>query len=116
MRSCLKSLLKRALYALPLLAAAYGCSKTMGPAIEQLLPFAKLSVESGLAVTKYYGVPWLDQLLTTFVSVFTPSIGGFDAAHRAQMITFLADLAPLQVIFIIESLRRGNFMTAAHLL
>lgn len=120
-----ESLLKRAAYGLPLLAAAYGGRNTMGPIFAQMSPLLQASAKTGetiigggltSVVTKFYGVGWLDKLLATLVTAFTPSLAGVDAAHRSQMITFLADLAPLQAIMTIESLRRGNSFTAAHLL
>jgi hypothetical protein len=122
-----ESRLKRTLYALPLLGLTYYCSRTMGTTIAQISPMLQLSSQTGEAliggsgaltsiVTKYYGVAWLDRLLAKLVTAFTPTLAGFDAAHRSQMFTFLADMAPLQAIFAIESLRRGNFVTVAHLL
>lgn len=117
---------KRALYALPLLGATYGCSQTMGATTTQLRNFFGMTQKIGeiamgngklaSVVTKFYGIGWLDHMLSLFVAAFTPSIGGFDAAHRLQTIGFLADLVPLQAIWTIESIRRGNSLTAANLL
>ena len=117
---------KRALAALPLLGTIYACSQTMGATMEHISPLLSIVPKLGevvmgngklaSVVTKYYGVGWLDKMLSVCVAAFTPSIGGFDAAHRLQMIGFLADLLPLQAIWTIESIRRGNFLTASHLL
>lgn len=121
-----ESKLIRALYALPLLAIFYGCGKTMGPALGNALPILESAIKTGeIALggenvaslyTKYFGIKGIDDLISLYVAAFTPSIGGQDPASRMQMISLLGDLIPIQAIFMIEGIRRGNFLTASHLL
>jgi hypothetical protein len=116
----------RALYALPLLVVVYGCSKTMGPTAGQLIPLVGPSIKRGALhlvpgqatpiLSEFFGLKWIDRWLGVYVSVFTPSISGLDPVGRVQGIAFLADLIPIQAIWMIEGIRRGNFTTAAHLL
>jgi hypothetical protein len=117
---------KRAMYALPLLVILYGSYRTMGAVIGQLLPSIVANKELGKVVlvddtvvslcTRFFGIKYIDSFLATFVSLWTPSIGSFDVTGRMQAISFLGDLIPIQVIWMIEGIRRGNFVTAAHLL
>ncbi|KFZ09191.1 hypothetical protein V501_05682 [Pseudogymnoascus sp. VKM F-4519 (FW-2642)] len=121
-----ESKLIRALYALPLLAIFYGCGKTMGPALENALPILESALTTGeialgggkvaSLVTSYFRIKSIDDLIGIYVAAFTPSIGGQDPASRMQMISLLGDLIPIQSIFMIESIRRGNFLTASNLL
>lgn len=121
-----ESKLLRALYALPLLAILYCCSKTMGSALGPVLPLlesasraGEIALGDGRVVplfTRYFGLKSIDDIVAVYVAAFTPSIGGQDPASRMQMITFLGDLIPIQAIWMIEGARRGNFLTASHLL
>jgi hypothetical protein len=115
----------RALYALPLLGIVYGAHRTFGATIEAIPNYGleKVTGQITLAkgtvvplVTKFFGLKGLDNFIATYVAFFTPSLGGFDSASRMQMIGFLGDLLPLQVIWMVESGRRGNFTTVANLL
>lgn len=121
-----ESKLLRALYALPLLAILYGCSRTMGPALSPGLPAlqsasraGEIALGNGQVVpllTRYFGLKSFDDFIGIYVAAFTPSIGGQDPASRMQMISLLGDLIPIQAIWMIEGVRRGNFLTASHLL
>jgi len=116
----------RALYALPLLAAVYGAHKTMGVTLDLLLPMLRASIAGGeiqLAdgivvplYKKYFGIQGLDRFISAFVTFFTPIIGDFDPISRTQGVAFLGDLIPLQTIWLVEGVRRGNYLTAAYLL
>lgn len=113
----------RALYALPLLAIVYGCHRTMGETVKNLVPLTAapglLNLGNGVVTTwatKFFGIAAVDKILSKYVALFTPAIGGFDVAGRMHAIAFLGDLIPLQTIWMIESIRRGNFLTASHLL
>ncbi|TVY33535.1 Citreoviridin biosynthesis protein D [Lachnellula occidentalis] len=116
----------RALYALPLLAAVYGAHKTMGVTLDLLLPMLRASIAAGkidLAdgivvplYKQYFGIIGLDRFISAFVTFFTPIIGDFDPVTRTQAVAFLGDLIPLQTIWLVEGVRRGNYSTAAHLL
>jgi hypothetical protein len=115
----------RALYALPLLAIGYAAHRTLRASLNAI-PFytsetaaGQITLNSGATVPlvkEFFGLEGLDSFIATYVAFFTPSIGGFESTTRMQMIGFLADLLPLQVIWIVESLRRGNFTTVANLL
>ncbi|OBT83656.1 hypothetical protein VE02_07639 [Pseudogymnoascus sp. 03VT05] len=121
-----ESKLLRALYALPLLAILYGCANTMGPALGPALPLLENATRTGEValgngqvlplVTRYFGHKGFDDFIAIYVAAFTPSIGGQDPASRMQMISLLGDLIPIQAIWMIEGVRRGNFFTASHLL
>lgn len=116
----------RALYALPLLFFFFACTKTMGPTLAvaaqslgSAREFRELVLDNAQVVplrASFFGIESIDNFIAVYVAVFTPSIGGQDPASRMQMITFLADLIPIQAIWMIEGVRRGNFLTAAHLL
>jgi len=116
----------RALYALPILAAVYGAQKTMGVTVDILIPMlrassvgGKIDLGSGIVVPlykQYFGIKGLDRFISAFVTFFTPIIGNFDPISRRHAIAFLGDLIPLQTIWLVEGVRRGNFYTAAHLL
>ena len=116
----------RALYALPLLAAVYGAHKTMGVTLDIIIPMlrtssvgGKIDLGNGIVVPlykQYFGVKGLDGFISAFVTFFTPIIGDFDPISRTQAIAFLGDLIPLQTIWLVEGVRRGNYTTAAHLL
>jgi len=114
----------RALYAWPLLVFVFIAHRTMHGALGAL-PLAdflgsSLVLEKGLEVPlclKYTGWKGVDSTLAMFAALFTSSFGDFDPAGRMQSIAFLAgDFVSLQVIFAIESIRRGNFLTFAHVL
>lgn len=119
---------KRALWALPLLALLYTATKTMGITIrltsienlgEDLQRAGGIMLDGGQSlpvIDKFVGVRPVDKLLRYYAAIFTPMISGIDATAQAQGLLFLADLIPLQAIWTVESVRRGNFLTASHLL
>lgn len=118
-----ESKLIRALYALPLLFIAYGCHQSMGATIGSLVGAVTepgtIDLGAGIIaplVSKFFGIASLDNFISKYVAFFTPAIGGFDPVGRMQAIAFLGDLIPIQTIWMIESIRRGNFVTVAHLL
>jgi len=116
----------RALYALPILAAVYGAQKTMGVTLAQVITLlkagsgdGKINLGDGLVVPlykQYFGIKGLDAFVSVFVTFFTPIIGNFDPISRMHGLAFLGDLIPLQTIWLVEGVRRGNFTTVAHLL
>jgi hypothetical protein len=116
----------RALYALPILAVVYGAQKTMGVTLEHVIEMlkagaagGKIDLGNGLIVplhNQYFGVKGLDGFISAFVTFFTPIIGNFDPISRMHGLAFLGDLIPLQTIWLVEGVRRGNFTTVAHLL
>lgn len=119
-----ESKLLRALYALPIFAFNYLATQTMGPTKASLAVLNNAS-QTGLilgegnvipVVTRYFGIKGVDSILAILVAFFTPAIGGLDPAGRMQLIAFLGDLVPILAIWGVEGIRRGNFLTAAHLL
>jgi hypothetical protein len=112
----------RALYALPLLGILYGCGRTMGVSLSKLEPIfseggTKVDLGNGVVTpmcAKYFGISGLDGFISMYTAFMTPCIGGFDPVGRLQLIGFLADLVPLQVIWMVESNRRGNFGTVVY--
>jgi hypothetical protein len=113
---------KRALWALPFLAMLYGCHLTMGVSIMRLSMTkggGRMTMGNGIETglwTRYFGQKALDKFIELYVAFFTPAIGGFDPVGRLQMIAFLADIVPVQVIWLIEANRRGNAATVASLM
>lgn len=119
---------KRALWALPLLGVLYITTQTMGIAVQ--LPsiigvVSNLNTTGGIilengqhipVISKFIGVKAVDKFVRIYVAIFTPMLDSFDNAAHAQGLLFLADLIPLQAIWAVESIRRGNFLTAAHVL
>ncbi|KAK0732898.1 hypothetical protein B0T26DRAFT_682250 [Lasiosphaeria miniovina] len=55
--------------------------------------------------TSFYGVKWLDDLLSVMNMFFVPSIYGYDHAAHAQALSFLSDAGVLLAVWLIESLR-----------
>lgn len=115
--------LVRALWALPLLGITYACQKTMWETISKLTPLAantgSLNLGNGVITTmvsRFFGIPILDNVLSKLVSLFTPAITGLDPIGRLQGIAFLGDMVPIQTIWLIESIRRGNLTTTSYLL
>ena len=129
----IQSIWRRMSFAIPLLVLYYYGSKLMGMTGELNMPFLKSAVESSWirdppgAVpirSVYTGFAGLDSFVKLFVGAFTPSMAGLDhkvsnsgqtgsllAPQRLQMLSFMADLTPINAIWMIESCRRGNVMT-----
>ena len=116
----------RMLRALPLLLLIIVAQWTIGPTIEQIEPALTAGVSSGQLdlgdgqvvplVTSFFRVRFVDNILSTLVAVFTPALLPFDQISRLQVAAFGADLVPLQIIWLVESVRRGNFLTAVFFL
>ncbi|KAL5319811.1 hypothetical protein ACEPPN_012869 [Leptodophora sp. 'Broadleaf-Isolate-01'] len=118
-----ESVLTRALWALPLLGITYACQKTMWQTISKLTPLAadagSLNLGNGIVVpmvSKFFGLSVLDKVLSKFVALFTPAITGLDPIGRMQGIAFVAYMIPVQTIWLIESIRRGNLTTTSCLM
>lgn len=118
-----ESKLLRALYALPLLLVLYACHQTMGATIDALVvPLTApgtVSLSPGVVIPldrTFFGLEGLDNFISKYVAFFTPVIGNFDSIGKLQALAFLGDLIPIQVIWMIEGIRRGNAGTAASLL
>ena len=118
--------LHRALLVLPILIMGYLCHLAFNTLISQDGVMSQLG--SALAngkldfgaertqklLTSYYGgLTWLDKIWRVPIIVFSPSILNIDPVQRLQMISFLIDLAPLYLIWILEGHRRTNSMTFA---
>jgi hypothetical protein len=121
-----ESRLYRAMIALPILGMGYLCHIAMGSVISQdgvlsqissALANGNLDFGSGkthtLLPTYYGGLTWLDNIWRFPIIAFSPSILNIDPIQRLQMISFLVDLAPLYLIWVLESHRRTNAMTFA---
>jgi hypothetical protein len=107
---------KRALRALPLLFIFYAADRTFGTSLRMLEPLissdgTRLDLGDGVVVpfcSGYFGLPALDGIISMFTAFFAPSIGGFDKVGRVQAIAFLADLVPMQIIWMVEGSRVSN--------
>jgi hypothetical protein len=121
-----ESRLYRAVIALPILWVGYLCHVAMGSVISQdgvmsqissALANGKLDFGSAktytLLPTYYGGLTWLDNIWRIPIIAFSPSILNVDPIQRLQMISFLVDLAPLYLIWVLESHRRTNALTFA---
>jgi hypothetical protein len=136
------SLLRRTLLALPLLFFFYLCTQTLRPTVAIVLPIAAESARVGMFPVgdrspipinnSTYGIAGLDNMIKLFTAVFMPFTAWLEKVATLQAVTFLADIVPLHVIWVIESmiapnasslntyssitgLRRGNFLTFAKL-
>jgi hypothetical protein len=56
---------------------------------------------------------WLDNIWRAPIVAFSPSILAIDLVQRLQVISFLVDLAPVYLIWVLEGHRRTNAMTFA---
>jgi hypothetical protein len=72
----------------------------------------RTSHEVNLASNYYGGIPWLEQTFRPLMVIFAPSILKIDQPHYLQMISFLTDLAPIFLIWLLESHRRANTFTS----
>lgn len=116
----------RAIYGLPLLFLVFVAQKTMAVVVDQLGPTLMASVESGTItlgngdtaplVRSFFNISGLDKFLSILVTFFTPILASLDPVTKLQGLAFVADLIPLQAIWYIEGIRRGNVYTVAHLL
>ncbi|KUJ21599.1 FAD/NAD(P)-binding domain-containing protein [Mollisia scopiformis] len=118
-----ESRLLRALYAVPLLLITYACHRTMGATISALVvpssAAGTVTLSPSVVVplcTKFFGVEGLDKFISKFVAFFTPAIANSDPIGQLQALAFLGDLIPIQTIWMIEGIRRGNSGTVADLL
>lgn len=106
----------RIIIALPLLVFALLCDYTMGTILQSTFPFLEdasssleLQLDNNVVVEvrdSFYGIPWLDRLVRVYVCASLPSIVGLDKAHRLQLVSFLFDLGPMVVVWIVEGRRR----------
>jgi len=119
-----ESTLRRAVTALPLLVLAYVCHSGMESIISRICPHIESSLTTGkldigaaqtidLSVSYYGGISWLENALRPIVILFSPSLLNVDPIQRLQTMSFFADLAPLYLIWILESHRRANTFTFA---
>ena len=121
-----ESHLYRAMVALPILGMGYLCHIAMGSVISQdgVLSQLTSALANGnldfgsaktytLLPTYYGGLTWLDNIWRIPIIAFSPSVLNIDPIQRLQMISFLVDLAPLYLIWVLESHRRANVMTFA---
>ena len=121
-----ESKLVRALYALPLLAVLYGANWILVamaavaiPDLGKAAQIGELALGDGQVaplLTNYFGNEGIDKFFAAYVAFFTPVIGGLDVTGRMQALAFLGDLIPVQAIWMVEGIRRGNSFTAAHIL
>jgi len=116
-----ESKLTRALRALPLILILPIADLTFGRSLRQLEPLIStsgnittLDLGSGIVVpfcSSYFGLKGLDGVIGLFTAFFTSCIGGYDIAGRLQAIAFLADLVPMQVIWMVEGSRASSLGT-----
>ena len=115
-----ESLLRRARRAVPLLILGYFCysllagmQHTNGPArVISGLDNGGMTFGSNQTADQtpsyHDGVTWLEHTFRPLATVFAPSITDSDQAYHLQMLSFLAALCPLYLIWLLESHRRAN--------
>jgi hypothetical protein len=91
---------------------------TFGRSLRQLEPLitssgnvTTLDLGSGIVVpfcNSYFGIKGLDEVIGMFTAFFTSCIGGYDRAGHLQAIAFLADLVPMQMIWMVEGSRASS--------
>lgn len=88
-----------------LVALAY-----LGPKALRMTPPHILNTFAGTSVlkTEYTGLPSIDGLLSVLVSAFSYPLAGTDSSAIAQITYFLPTLAPVLMIWTIESYRIGH--------
>lgn len=116
----------RALYALPILLVLYWFTNMMhvtadavAPSLVRASQTGQISLSDGQIVSlwqRYFGLKSLDELLSGYVALYTPAIGGFDISGQMQTITLIGDTIPIYAIWMIESSRRGNFFSTTNIL
>ncbi|KAK4189889.1 hypothetical protein QBC35DRAFT_521931 [Podospora australis] len=114
--------LVRAVLALPFLALSWYCRKWLNfdhamALLRDRFDQNKFGPEGAHmpVIWKHFGVHSIDYNLRGIAAFFVPSLLGTDAISWWQMIFFLTDLAPIYVIWLLESCRRGNAWTPAYM-
>ncbi|KAM0350969.1 hypothetical protein ACHAPU_002747 [Fusarium lateritium] len=111
-----ESHLRRALYALPFLAItalmtrAFAMAEPVGPVIEEMVKTSTFTAP-GVAVplvTKFYGVPVLDDIFSIVTVAFTNLQFFVDEKAYWQSLVFLTDFAGMYAVILIESYRPEN--------
>ncbi|SPQ25384.1 76920dad-2e05-476e-8657-376aa0d4bde4 [Thermothielavioides terrestris] len=117
-----ESKLKRALFALPLLSLCFVAMFVMNatPALDWAYPLrdsGKFDLGSGSVpiLRSFYGIRGFDDFVALINTFFFPAVYGTDPVSRRQAISFLADLAVLLTIWLLESTRRANLFTPMQL-
>ncbi|KAI6765375.1 hypothetical protein HG530_006445 [Fusarium avenaceum] len=112
----IESRLWRALYALPflgitaLMTRAFAMAQPIGPIIEKMVQtssFTAPGVEVPL-ITKFYGVPVLDDIFAVVTVAFTNLQFFIDEKAYWQSLVFLTDFAGMYAVILIEAFRPGN--------
>lgn len=109
------SMLKRALVALPFLPMVYLFHVLLGgilslPGFVSQLGKALETHQINHSGGQTWQIPRLPEPLPLLNAVFAPTLFGIDPGARLQSLTFLVDLSPLYLLFILESHRRANVM------
>jgi hypothetical protein len=101
------------LVALPLLALSFFARTVFNNILAQSLLQSKVAEALGSGQIQYDGQSWtIPTQVNPFnllVTAFSPALLNIDPPQREQATTFLIDLAPVWLVFILESHRRANF-------
>lgn len=114
-RSQNSSLLWRILFALPLLGLLFTAHLLLGSTVRHMPSLSgngavsarNQTLEAQMSV--FYCMEWVK------LHSFLPPINMLNYNEKLQIIGLMSDLAPLQIVWTIESLRRGNLLTFAAL-
>ncbi|GAD96951.1 predicted protein [Paecilomyces variotii No. 5] len=108
----------RIIKAVPLVIFAVLCNYTMGTILQSTFPLLRqagssleLELDNNVVVdvrSSFYGISCVDKLIRIYVCASLPSMVGLDRAHRLQMMSFLFDMGPMIIVWIVEGRRRAK--------
>lgn len=114
----------RAIWALPLLLVFIVAQRTMGPLFQQTSSLVKAGIGSGeldlgdgrvvALQSSFSGIKSVDEILAPLVALYTPIFHPMNREVTMQALSVGADIIAFQTIVLLESLRRGNFMTIVY--
>ncbi|KAH8592118.1 hypothetical protein B0O99DRAFT_549387 [Bisporella sp. PMI_857] len=105
----------RMFWTLPLLGLLFAARLTLGPTVRPVyplsgngeVPFGNKTMAVHTAIS--YSMKWINS------HAFLSPVHELSLTEERQIIEFMGDMAPLQIIWTIESMRRGNVLTFAAL-
>lgn len=114
--------LRRAVVALPFIGIAILCLREMdiGKMAAHQQPFldagkTEWSGGSIRILPRFHYLRFLDEVWRGTTASFSPSTLGYDAVSSWQVFSFLNDLGPVHVVWMLESSRKGSAWSPAYL-
>lgn len=116
----------RAIWALPLLLVFVVAQRTMGPLFQQANSLVEVGINNGMLDLgdgqivefqgTFSGIKRVDEILAPLVALCTPLLQPLNREATKQALSFLGKIIAFQTIVLVESLRRGNFVTLIYFL